>query len=78
MDGWTTMKILKHGLKSFILNPKFFFKKNWNLKLHFDSFNGYGNINKAIEMIKKEDKEDFRKFINNQNFFNYGNMFICR
>jgi hypothetical protein len=27
MNGWTFMKILKHGLKSFLLNPKFFLKK---------------------------------------------------
>ena len=77
MDGWTLMKILKHGLKSFILNPKFFLKKNWNLKLHFDSFHGYGNLDKAINLLNKKDREDFKSFMNNQNFFNRGNMFIC-
>ena len=38
MDGWSKMKIIKHGLKSFLLKPKFFLKKNYNLKLNFDSF----------------------------------------
>ena len=41
MNGWSKMKIIKHGLKSFLLKPKYFLKKNQNLKLHFDSFHGY-------------------------------------
>ena len=78
MDGWSNMKILKHGLKSFILNPKFFLKKNRNLKLHFDSFHGAGNLDRAIEMLDSDDKKDFRTFMENQNFFNRGNMFIIK
>ena len=78
MDGWTPMKVLKHGLKSFILNPTFIFKKNWNLKLHFDSFHGYGNLDKAIEMLNDNDKKDFSSFMKNQNFYNRGNMFIIK
>ena len=78
MDGWSKMKILKHGLKSFILNPKFFLRKNQNLKLHFDSFHGYGNLTKAIELLNENDKEDFKFFMENQNFFNRGNMFIAK
>jgi hypothetical protein len=78
MDRWTMMKILKHGFKSFVLNPKYFLKKNRNLKLHFDSFHGFGNLEKAIELLNDDDKEDFRSFMNNQNFFNRGNMFISK
>ena len=78
MNGWTFMKILKHGLKSFLLNPKFFFKNKRNLKLHFDSFHGYGNLDKAIDLLNKKDRDGFRNFVNNQNFFNRGNMFICK
>ncbi len=78
MDGWTPMKIFKHGLKSYILNPKFFLKKNRNIKLHFDSFHGYGNLDKAINLLDESEKEDFRKFTRGQNFYNRGNMFICR
>lgn len=78
MDGWTKMKILKHGLKSFLLEPKYFLKKNWNIKLHFDSFHGFGNLDKAIEMLGDDDKEDFRLFVKKQNFFNRGNMFITK
>ena len=36
MDRWTLMKIVKHGFRSFLTNPKFLLKKNRNLKLHFD------------------------------------------
>ena len=77
MNGWTIMKIIKHGLRSFLLNPKYFNKKNRNLKLHFDSFHGYGKLDKAISLLDNKDKDDFKKFMENQNYFNYGNMFIC-
>ena len=78
MDGWSKMKMLKHGLKSFILNPKYFFKKNQNLKLHFDSFHGFGNLDKAIELLDDNDKKDFKLFMETQNYYNRGNMFIIK
>jgi len=78
MDGWTLMKIVKHGLKSFLKNPKYLLKKNRNLKLHFDSFHGYGNLEKAIELLDENEREDFRKFMISNNSFNRGNMFICK
>ena len=53
-----------------------FSKKNQNLKLHFDSFHGYGNLDKAIELLEDNDKTDFKFFMENQNFYNRGNMFI--
>ena len=78
MDGWSKMKMLKHGLKSLVFNPKYFFKKNQNLKLHFDSFHGYGNLDKAIELLDVNDKEDFKLFMESQNYYNRGNMFITK
>ena len=78
MDGWSKMRIIKHGLRSFILKPKYFLKKNQNLKLHFDSFHGFGNLDKAIEMLEDNDKEDFKFFMENQNYYNRGNMFIIK
>ena len=78
MDGWTKMKILKHGLKSFLFKPKYFLKKNQNLKLHFDSFHGFGNLDKAIELLYDDDKKDFKFFMENQNYYNQGNMFIFK
>ena len=35
-------KIIKHAPKKFLKNPKFFLKKNQNIKLHFDVFHGEG------------------------------------
>jgi len=78
MDGWTKMKIIKHGLKSFLLQPKYFLKKNQNLKLHFDTYHGLGNLGKAIELLDERDKADFKFFMENQNFYNRGNMFITK
>ena len=74
---WKFSKFIKHGLKSFIINPKYIFKKNRNIKLHFDSFHGYGNLDKAIELLNKEDKEDFRNFTTTRNFYNRSSMFFC-
>tara|TARA_B100000767_G_C19732287_1_gene522270 strand:- start:499 stop:1308 length:810 start_codon:yes stop_codon:yes gene_type:complete len=78
MDGWTIMKLVKHGLRSLILNPKYLFKNNRNIKFHFDSFHGYGNLDLAIDLLDEEDREDFRKFVNSSNCYNRGNMFICK
>ena len=78
MDGWSVMKIIKHGLPSFLMKPKYFLKKNQNLELHFDSFHGFGNLDKAIKMLNNDDREDFRFFMQNQNFYNRGNMFITK
>ena len=78
MDGWSFMKILKHGLRSFVLNPKYILKKNRNLKLHFDSFHGYGNLDKAISLLDYKEQNDFKKFMLENNNYNRGNMFITK
>ena len=39
---------------------------------------GHGNMNKAIEMLDNEDKEDFKKFVNDKNSFNPHIMFIAK
>tara|TARA_E500000178_G_C16980167_1_gene735373 strand:- start:633 stop:1445 length:813 start_codon:yes stop_codon:yes gene_type:complete len=77
MDGWTLMKIVKHGLKPLLKDPKFIFEKNRNLKFHFDSYHGATNLTKAIELLDKNERKDFHDFMNNNNSFNRGNMFIC-
>ena len=51
MDGWTSKKLVKHGLKSLFSNPKFILKKNRNLKFHFDSYHGHGNLDKARRLL---------------------------
>ena len=77
MDNWSLMKLIKHGRKSLINEPKFFFKKNRNLKFHFDSFHGFGNLDKAINFLEENDREDFKNFMISKNSYNRGNMFLC-
>ena len=71
-------KIIKNGgIKSILKNFKPFLKNQTTIKFHFDIFHGNGKIDKAIELLEKKERDDFRIFINNQSF-NKENMFICR
>ena len=70
------IKILKYGKIALIKNFSQLFKSNINIKFHFDMFHGNGLIDKAINELKKEDKEEFKSYIVNNYSFNQGNMFI--
>ena len=78
INNWKFSKIIKHAPKKFLMNPKFFLKKNQNIKLHFDVFHGEGIIDKAISYLDKNDKADFEKFVNQKNSFNRENLFFCK
>ena len=41
-------------------------------------FHGTGKIEKAIELLDKKNRNEFREFIYNNNSYNQGNMFITR
>jgi len=71
-------KILKYGKISILRNPKAILKKNRNIKFHFDMFHGNGILDQAINVLDKNDREDFRQFVNKNNSYNQGNMFICK
>jgi len=72
------MKALKNGgLNNLILNFKNFFKKKTSIKFHFDIFHGFKKIDKAINLLEKKEKDDFRSFLNNNHEFSRENMFIC-
>ena len=49
-----------------------------NIKFQFDIFHGSGNIEKAINLLDKNEQNDFYKFIINKDSFNRGSMFICK
>lgn len=73
------MKILKYGKLALLNNPKaIFFRKYRNIRFHFDIFHGVGILEKAINLLDDEDREDFRFFVNNHCTFNKTNMFICK
>ena len=71
-------KLVKHGLRSLLNRPSAIFEKNRNIKFHFNSFHGFGKLDKAIDLLNDEDREDFRKFVNTEVSFNPHNMFICK
>ena len=72
------MKLFKKGIPALINNPKAILKKNRNIRFHFDMMHGVGNLDKAIDLLDKKDREDFRKYTRTNFSFSRGNMFICR
>ena len=77
--GTKFMKIVKRGWKNVIRNPKILFNlKNSSIKLHFDMHHGFGILDKAIDVLKKEDREEFRKYVNTRSFYNPHIMFISK
>ena len=62
-----------------IKKPSLFFNKNErNIRFHFDLMHGNGNLDKAIEYLDINERDDFRKFVNTEVSFNPHNMFMCR
>ncbi len=77
--GTKFMKIVKRGWKNVIRNPKILFNlKNSSIKLHFDMHHGFGILDKAIDVLKKEDREEFRKYVNTRSFYNPHIMFVSK
>jgi hypothetical protein len=72
------IKVIKYGKMALIKNPGSIFSKNRNIKFHFDMFHGIGVLDKAIDLLNIEDREDFREYVNIRNCFNPANLFICR
>jgi len=71
-------KIIKNGgTESILRNFKSFITNKTTIKFHFDVFHGNGKLNQAIDLLDKNERDDFRVFIKNQSF-NKENMFICR
>ena len=71
-------KVIKYGKIAFLRNPGSLFKKGRNIRFHFDMFHGNGVLDKAISVLNKNDREDFRQFVNSNKSYNQGNMFICK
>ena len=72
-------KFIKHNLKNMILDPSFFFnKKKRTIKFHFDMMHGSGNLDRAIKFLPKEEKDDFKEYVNSNTSFSPHNMFICK
>ena len=77
--GVKKIKLIKRGWKSLIKDPSIFFNiKKQTIKLHFDMHHGYYNLDRAIDLLEEDDREDFRNFTINNNSYNQGNMFITK
>ena len=72
------IKIMKYGKLAMINNPKSFLYCFRNIKFQFDMFHGNGMLEKAINVLNKKDRDDFKLYVNNNNSFNQANMFICK
>ena len=78
VDNLRFSKLLKHGLLSLARNPLAIIKSKRSIRFHFDMWHGNGNLDKAIDLLDEQDREDFRKFTRKNVSFNRGNMFVCR
>ena len=79
VNQFKLMKFIKHGSKIFVKKPQLFFsKKKRNINFHFDLMHGVNNLNRAIDLLDEENKDDFRQFVNSEVSFNPQNMFICK
>ena len=73
------MKLIKRGFRNILLNPLVFFNENkQTIKLHFDMHHGFGNLDKAIDLLENDQKEKFRSFVNSSTSFNPHIMFIAK
>ncbi len=73
------IKLIKRGWRNWIKDPSILFNKNkHNIKLQFDMFHGYGNLDKAINLMKSDQKDKFRKYVNDNTKFNPNIMVISK
>ncbi len=79
VSGVKTTKLLKRGWRNILKKPSVLFNENYQtIKVHFDMHHGYGNLEKAIKLLEKEDREDFNTYVNTYNYFNPHIMFISQ
>ena len=77
--GAKKMKMIKRGWKNLIKDPTIFFNnQKHTISLHFDMHHGYNNLQKAINLLDKENKKDFFDFVNSKTYFNPHIMYISR
>ena len=72
-------KFIKHNFKTVLSNPNLLFDKNKRtIKFHFDMMHGKGNLDKAISVLNKSDRDDFKEYVNTEVSFSPHNMFVCK
>ena len=79
VSGAKKIKIFKRGFRSLMKDPSILWNiKKENILLHFDMHHGYGNLEKAINLLDDSDVDQFRKFVYTENSFNPHIMFISK
>ena len=79
INNFKISKLFKKSFIKILKNPNFLLDKNKrNIKFHFDTMHGHGNLDKAIALLDKEDRKDFNEFVNTEISFNPHNMFMCK
>ena len=79
VNNYKFMKFIKQNpLKTISSLNLIFSKKKRNIKFHFDMFHGDGNLEKAINLLDNENKDDFARFVETKGSFNPQNMFIFK
>ena len=73
------MKIIKRGWRTLLKDPSVFYNsKKQTIKLHFDMHHGFNVLDKAIDKLDLKDRNQFRKFVNENTSFNPHIMFISK
>ena len=73
------MKIIKRGFRSLIKDPSIFYnKKKQNLKLHFDMSHGYGNLEKAANLLPDNERRDFLNYVSTKTWLMGHCIFISK
>ena len=58
-------------MEKFLKDPSIFFdNKKQTIKLHFDMHHGFNVLDKAIDKLDLKDRNQFRKFVNENISFN--------
>ena len=79
VSGIKIIKSIKKGKMALLRNPKALIsKKGRTIRWQFDMYHGVGNLDKAIELLPDKDRKDFNYYVNNENCFSKGNMFITK
>ena len=72
------IKILKYGKIAFLRNPGAILNRGRSIRFQFDMFHGNGVLDKAIDLLDQNEREDFKSYVRKNVSFNFGNMFICK
>ncbi len=79
VDNPKKMKIIKRGWRNILKDPAVFYNsKKQTIKLHFDMHHGHDVLDKAISKLNNKDRNQFRKFVNENTSFNPHIMFISK